>query len=172
MFGVFDHTVNDTKAPIIRGYDEEFQAPHSRHTEVRREDIERIKDLDIISESEEAGRSHDEAEHPAGFHSRAFGHGRTGQSGFRHRSPPRRWYKARRPPMAGWGFPGPSRRPIRLRCFTGRHAGGFPDSRFQVARDGFLAARRPGSPVLRRRLPRPSLPLGDDSPPGCSALRA
>jgi homoserine O-succinyltransferase len=55
MFGVFDHWVNNPKAPIIRGYDEEFQAPHSRFTEIRKKDILPIKDLDIISESKEAG---------------------------------------------------------------------------------------------------------------------
>lgn len=55
MFGVFDHTTNDAHVPLIRGFDEVFQAPHSRHTEVRREDILPISELDIISESEEAG---------------------------------------------------------------------------------------------------------------------
>jgi homoserine O-succinyltransferase len=55
MFGVFTHTVNNPKIPLVRGFDEEFLAPHSRHTEVRREDIEKIPDLEIISESPEAG---------------------------------------------------------------------------------------------------------------------
>lgn len=55
MFGVFEHTINNSKEPIIRGFDEVFQAPHSRHTEIRPQDIEKIKDLEIISESEEAG---------------------------------------------------------------------------------------------------------------------
>lgn len=55
MFGVFKHTVADKKNPIFRGFDDEFYVPHSRHTEVRREDIEKIKKLHIISESEEAG---------------------------------------------------------------------------------------------------------------------
>jgi homoserine O-succinyltransferase len=55
MFGVFYHTVNDPKIPLIRGFDEEFQAPHSRYTEVRREDIEKVSDLVIVSESKEAG---------------------------------------------------------------------------------------------------------------------
>ena len=55
MFGVFYHTVSDPKIPLIRGFDEEFQAPHSRYTEVRREDIEKVSDLIIVSESEEAG---------------------------------------------------------------------------------------------------------------------
>ncbi len=55
MFGVFNHTINDPSVPIVRGFDEEFQAPHSRHTEVRRDDIEKVKDLFILSESKEAG---------------------------------------------------------------------------------------------------------------------
>lgn len=55
MFGVFNHFINDQTIPIIRGFDEEFQAPHSRHTEIRREDVEKIKELEIVAESEEAG---------------------------------------------------------------------------------------------------------------------
>jgi len=53
--GVFEHTVIDSREPIIRGFDDKFLAPHSRHTEVRRNDIEKIDKLDIISESEDAG---------------------------------------------------------------------------------------------------------------------
>jgi homoserine O-succinyltransferase len=55
MFGVFDHTINNPLIPIIRGFDELFQAPHSRHTEIRRTDIEKIDELEIVSESSEAG---------------------------------------------------------------------------------------------------------------------
>lgn len=55
MFGVFKHTINDKSFPLFRGFDDEFYAPHSRHTEVRREDIEKFEDLEILSESEEAG---------------------------------------------------------------------------------------------------------------------
>jgi homoserine O-succinyltransferase/O-acetyltransferase len=55
MFGVFAHTVNDTTKPIVRGFDDLFYAPHSRHTEVRHADIVNVPDLEIISESEEAG---------------------------------------------------------------------------------------------------------------------
>lgn len=55
MFGVFPHWVNDEKADLTRGLDDVFYAPHSRHTEVRREDIEKLKELEILSESEEAG---------------------------------------------------------------------------------------------------------------------
>ncbi len=55
MFGVFSHTVNDEKADLTRGLSDIFYAPQSRHTEVRREDIEKKSDLEILSESEEAG---------------------------------------------------------------------------------------------------------------------
>ena len=55
MSGVFSHSINDRKAPIVRGFDDNFWAPHSRHTEVRREEIEKIPGLIILSESEEAG---------------------------------------------------------------------------------------------------------------------
>ncbi|MDR1729163.1 MAG: homoserine O-succinyltransferase [Prevotellaceae bacterium] len=55
MFGVFRHTVSDAKNPIFRGFDDVFYAPHSRHTEVRKEDIEKVPGLRIISESKEAG---------------------------------------------------------------------------------------------------------------------
>ena len=55
MFGVFHHTISDSKIPIFRGFDDEFHVPHSRHTEIKREDIEKISELEVISESEEAG---------------------------------------------------------------------------------------------------------------------
>lgn len=55
MFGVFKHTVNNPKIPLVRGFDEEFYAPHSRHTEIRRSDIEKVPDLEIVSESPVAG---------------------------------------------------------------------------------------------------------------------
>lgn len=54
-FGVFEHTMNDSLNPIFRGFDEVFYAPHSRHTEIRREDIEKCPELTILSESEDAG---------------------------------------------------------------------------------------------------------------------
>ena len=53
--GVFSHGVNDRRRPLVRGFDDGFLAPHSRHTEVRREDIEGKEELFILSESEEAG---------------------------------------------------------------------------------------------------------------------
>ena len=55
MFGVFKHTVSDKTNAIFRGFDDEFFVPHSRHTEVRREDIDKVPELKIISESEDAG---------------------------------------------------------------------------------------------------------------------
>lgn len=53
--GVFEHSVLNSREPIIRGFDDMFLAPHSRHTEIRRNDIEKIRELDIISESDDAG---------------------------------------------------------------------------------------------------------------------
>ncbi|MWV44152.1 homoserine O-succinyltransferase [Paenibacillus sp. HJL G12] len=54
-FGVFPHTINQQNVKLLRGFDEVFYVPQSRHTEVRREDIEDIGELEILSESEEAG---------------------------------------------------------------------------------------------------------------------
>lgn len=53
--GVFKHRISDRRIPLVRGFDDVFHAPHSRHTEVRREDIENNEDLIILSESEDAG---------------------------------------------------------------------------------------------------------------------
>lgn len=53
--GVFKHRVIRKTAKIVRGFDSEFYAPHSRYTEVRKEDIKKIKDLEILAESDEAG---------------------------------------------------------------------------------------------------------------------
>jgi len=55
MFGVFEHTFSDKKLPIFRGFDDVFYIPHSRHTDVKAEDIEKVQQLEIISSSEEAG---------------------------------------------------------------------------------------------------------------------
>ncbi|MBN2520125.1 MAG: homoserine O-succinyltransferase [Bacteroidales bacterium] len=55
MFGVFKHSVKNRKNPIVRGFDDEFFAPHSRNTEIRKEDIEKVKQLEIVAESDEAG---------------------------------------------------------------------------------------------------------------------
>ncbi|MCM1313081.1 MAG: homoserine O-succinyltransferase [Bacteroides sp.] len=55
IFGVFRHRALQPQLPIFRGFDDEFFAPHSRHSEVRRADIEKVEALQIISESEESG---------------------------------------------------------------------------------------------------------------------
>lgn len=55
MFGIFQHDVLCPKSPLLRGFDDSFPAPHSRHTEVRAEDIEKKDDLKILSTSPEAG---------------------------------------------------------------------------------------------------------------------
>ena len=55
MFSVFEHVSLDTFHPLMRGLDDKFWVPHSRHTEVRRGDIALIKDLQILSYSEKSG---------------------------------------------------------------------------------------------------------------------
>lgn len=55
MFGLFWHKVLNRKIPLVRGFDDMFLAPHSRHTEVPIEDIRRCGELTILAESEEAG---------------------------------------------------------------------------------------------------------------------
>ncbi|WP_139903618.1 homoserine O-acetyltransferase MetA [Clostridium thermarum] len=55
MFGVFPHRINYRNEKLVRGFDDVFYAPHSRHTEVRKEDIAKISELLILTESEESG---------------------------------------------------------------------------------------------------------------------
>jgi homoserine O-succinyltransferase len=55
IFGLFRHKVNDRKVPLVRGFDDYFWAPHSRHTQVKKEEIEKCKELIILAESEEVG---------------------------------------------------------------------------------------------------------------------
>ncbi len=55
MFGVFEHRNLAPTEKLMRGFDDIFLAPHSRHTEIRRADIEKIPDLQILAESDEAG---------------------------------------------------------------------------------------------------------------------
>lgn len=55
VFGIFEHKVMNRKIPIVRGFDDYFMAPHSRHTEVRSEDIHACKDLTVLAESDEVG---------------------------------------------------------------------------------------------------------------------
>jgi len=54
-FGVFPHTVEAKQEKLMRGFDDVFYAPHSRHTEVKRKDIEKVPQLTILSEAEGAG---------------------------------------------------------------------------------------------------------------------
>ncbi|MDR2682393.1 MAG: homoserine O-succinyltransferase, partial [Dysgonamonadaceae bacterium] len=55
MFGIFRHRLSDAGVPLFRGFDDEFFAPHSRHTEIRRTDILPVPELKILAESDEAG---------------------------------------------------------------------------------------------------------------------
>ena len=55
QFGVFPHRILQQNVPLARGFDDLFYAPHSRHTEVRRADIETVPGLEILAESDEAG---------------------------------------------------------------------------------------------------------------------
>ena len=55
MFGIFPHTVEQPFHQLLRGFDELFYVPHSRHTEVRAEDILKHPELEILTRSEESG---------------------------------------------------------------------------------------------------------------------
>ncbi|MDR2963842.1 MAG: homoserine O-succinyltransferase [Bacteroidales bacterium] len=55
MFGIFNHSVNKPNEPLLTGFDDEFYAPHSRNTYTRREDIVAQPELELLSESHEAG---------------------------------------------------------------------------------------------------------------------
>ena len=55
MFGLFWHKVMNRKIPLVRGFDDVFLAPHSRHTEVPIADVHACKDLTVLAESDEAG---------------------------------------------------------------------------------------------------------------------
>lgn len=55
MFGVFEHHTHNPMNPIFRGFDDVFFVPHSRHTEVRADDIRKVPELTILSESPESG---------------------------------------------------------------------------------------------------------------------
>ena len=55
MFGIFPHTVEQPFHQLLRGFDELFYVPHSRHTEVREEDILKHPELEILTRSEESG---------------------------------------------------------------------------------------------------------------------
>lgn len=55
MFGVFEHTKVYKHCDLLRGFDDVFYAPHSRHTGIRKEDIEKTDGLELLSESNESG---------------------------------------------------------------------------------------------------------------------
>ncbi len=55
MFGVFEHTKVYKHCDLLRGFDDVFYAPHSRHTGIKKEDIEKTDGLELLSESNESG---------------------------------------------------------------------------------------------------------------------
>ena len=55
MFGIFPHRVTRPSNPLVRGFDEEFWAPHSRHTGIDEEQVKACKELRVLAESDEAG---------------------------------------------------------------------------------------------------------------------
>jgi len=57
MFGIFPQYTLEPQLPIFRGFDDEFQMPHSRHTELHREDVLKNPNLTLIAESDECGVS-------------------------------------------------------------------------------------------------------------------
>lgn len=55
MFGIFPHRAEVSNSLLLRGFDDVFDVPHSRHTEVRREDIEKVKELVVLTSSDISG---------------------------------------------------------------------------------------------------------------------
>lgn len=55
LFGVYEHRVSNRKVPLVRGFDDIFLAPHSRHTETPADAIHACRDLTVLAESQEAG---------------------------------------------------------------------------------------------------------------------
>lgn len=55
LFGVYPHHADQKRAILLRGFDDEFYIPHSRHTTIRREDVETVPELKILASSEDAG---------------------------------------------------------------------------------------------------------------------
>ena len=55
MFGIFPHVVERRSNMLFRGFDDVFMVPHSRHTTIRREDVEKVPELKILASSPEAG---------------------------------------------------------------------------------------------------------------------
>ncbi len=54
-FGIFEHQVYHRKCPLVRGFDDVFYAPHSRHTGVKTEDIEAVEEITVLAKSKDAG---------------------------------------------------------------------------------------------------------------------
>ena len=55
LFGIFPHRLDEPNSVLFRGFDDIFMVPHSRHTTVKREDIEKVPELCVLASSEEAG---------------------------------------------------------------------------------------------------------------------
>ncbi len=55
LFGVYEHRVENRKIPLVRGFDDIFLAPHSRHTETPADEIKACKDVTILAQSDAAG---------------------------------------------------------------------------------------------------------------------
>lgn len=55
LFGVFPHHVERRSSILFRGFDDTFMVPHSRHTTIRREDVEKVPELKILATGEEVG---------------------------------------------------------------------------------------------------------------------
>ncbi len=55
LFGIFPHTADYKQSMLFRGFDDVYMVPHSRHTTILREDVEKIPELRILSSSQEAG---------------------------------------------------------------------------------------------------------------------
>ena len=58
MFGVFLHRVTKKTSKLMRGFDDMFYAPHSRHTEIRAEDLRKVPGVEILAESDRGRRVH------------------------------------------------------------------------------------------------------------------
>ena len=57
MFGIFPHRADYKNSMLLRGFDDVFMVPHSRHTAINREDVEKVEALKILASSDEAGVS-------------------------------------------------------------------------------------------------------------------
>ena len=55
LSGVYSHRVLNRKEPLVRGFDDEFYAPHSRYTGISKEDVEKSGKFTVLAESDEAG---------------------------------------------------------------------------------------------------------------------